>query len=65
MQLLSWTLLVDDGYVGHWFLLHEDNEIKTIHDFLLEFLERFGDDEDEFTLNWLIILWTNGRGRIF
>jgi hypothetical protein len=47
MRLFSWTLLMDDGYVGHWFLLHEDNEIKTIRDFLHDFLERFGDDQDE------------------
>jgi hypothetical protein len=38
---------VDDGYAGHWFLLHEDNEIKTIRDFLRDFLEIFGDDQDE------------------
>jgi hypothetical protein len=47
MRLFSWTLLVDDGYVGHWFLLYEDNSIKTIREFLHDFLERFGDDQDE------------------
>jgi hypothetical protein len=47
MRLFSWTLLVDDGYAGHWFLLHEDNEIKIIRDFLHDFLEKFGDDQDE------------------
>jgi hypothetical protein len=47
MRLFSWTLLVDDGYAGHWFLLQEDNSIKTIREFLHDFLERFGDDQDE------------------
>jgi hypothetical protein len=36
-----------EGYASDWFLLHEDNSIKTIRDFLHDFLERFGDDRDE------------------
>jgi hypothetical protein len=30
-----------------WFLIHKDKSIKTIRDFLHDFLERFGDDQDE------------------
>jgi hypothetical protein len=47
MQLFSWTLCEGAGYAYNWFLLHEDNSIKTIRDFLHAFLERFGDDQDE------------------
>jgi hypothetical protein len=47
MQLISWTLLEGDGYACNWFLLHEDNSIKTIRDFLHDFLEIFGDDRYE------------------
>jgi hypothetical protein len=47
MRLFSWTLLVDDRYVRHWFLLYEDNSIEIVRDFLHDFLERFGDDRDE------------------
>ena len=35
------------GSACDWFLLQEDNSIKTIQDFLHDFLERFGDDQDE------------------
>jgi hypothetical protein len=47
MILFSWTLLEGQGSACDWFLLHEDNSIKTIRDFLHDFLERFGDDQDE------------------
>jgi hypothetical protein len=47
MRLFSWTLLEGQGSACDWFLLHEDNSIKTIRDFLHDFLERFGDDQDE------------------
>jgi hypothetical protein len=47
MQLFSWTLLEGDGSAWDWFLLHDDKSIKTIRDFLHDFLERFGDDQDE------------------
>jgi hypothetical protein len=47
MILFSWTLLEGQGSAYDWFLLHEDNSIKTLRDFLHDFLERFGDDQDE------------------
>jgi hypothetical protein len=47
MRLFSWTLLEGQGSACDWFLLHEDKSIKTIRDFLHDFLERFGDDQDE------------------
>jgi hypothetical protein len=47
MQLFSWTLLEGDGSAWDWFLLRDDKSIKTIRDFLHDFLERFGDDQDE------------------
>jgi hypothetical protein len=47
MQLFSWTLLEGEGSAWDWFLLHDDKSIKTIRDFLHDFLERFGDDQDE------------------
>jgi hypothetical protein len=47
MRLFSWTLLEGQGSACDWFLLHEDNSIKTIQDFVNDFLEIFGDDQDE------------------
>jgi hypothetical protein len=47
MRLFSWTLLEGQGSAFDWFLLHEDKSIKTIRDFLHDFLESFGDDQDE------------------
>jgi hypothetical protein len=39
--------LEDQGSACDWFLLHEDKSIKIIQDFLYDFLEIFGDDQDE------------------
>jgi hypothetical protein len=47
MRLFSWTLLEGQGSACDWFLIHKDKSIKTIRDFLHDFLERFGDDQDE------------------
>jgi hypothetical protein len=47
MSLFSWTLLEGQGSACDWFLIHKDKSIKTIRDFLHDFLERFGDDQDE------------------
>jgi hypothetical protein len=47
MQLFSWTLLEGNRPACNWFLLHEDNSIKTIQEILHDFLEIFGDDRDE------------------
>jgi hypothetical protein len=47
MRLFSWTLLEGQGSACDWFLIHKDKSIKTIQDFLHDFLERFGDDQDE------------------
>jgi hypothetical protein len=47
MQLFSWTLLEGHGSACDWFLIRNEKSIKTIRDFLHEFLERFGDDQDE------------------
>jgi hypothetical protein len=47
MRLFSWTLLEGQGSACDWFLIHEDKSVKTIRDFLHDFLERFGDDQDE------------------
>jgi hypothetical protein len=47
MQLFSWTLLEDQGSACYWFLMQDDKSIKTIRDFLHDFLERFGNDQDE------------------
>ena len=47
MVLFSWTLLEGQGSACDWFLIHKDKSIKTIRDFLHDFLERFGDDQDE------------------
>jgi hypothetical protein len=47
MLLFSWTLLEGQGSACDWFLIHKDKSIKTIRDFLHDFLERFGDDQDE------------------
>jgi hypothetical protein len=47
MFLFSWTLVEGQGSACDWFLLHEEKEIKTIRDFMHNFLERFGDDQDE------------------
>jgi hypothetical protein len=43
MQLFVMTFCEEDAY--DWFVLHKDNEIKTMRDFLHGFLERFGDDQ--------------------
>jgi hypothetical protein len=53
MKLFSWTLCEGAGYACDWFLVHEDNSIKTIRDFLLDVLEIFWDDWDE-TYNELV-----------
>jgi hypothetical protein len=47
MQLFSWTLLEGHGSAGDWFLIRNEKSIKNIRDFLHDFLERFGDDQDE------------------
>jgi hypothetical protein len=47
MQLFSWTLLEGHGSAGDWFLFRNEKSIKTIWGFLHDFLERFGDDQDE------------------
>jgi hypothetical protein len=47
MQLFSWTLLEGHGSAGDWFLFRNEKSIKTIRGFLHDFLERFGDDQDE------------------
>jgi hypothetical protein len=47
MRLFSWTLLEGHGSACDWFLIHKDKSIKTIRGFLHDFLERFGDDQDE------------------
>jgi hypothetical protein len=47
MLLFSWTLLEGQGSACDWFLIHKDKSIKTIWDFLHDFLEIFGDDQDE------------------
>jgi hypothetical protein len=47
MSMFSWTLLEDQGSACDWFLMHDDKSIKNIRDFLHDFLERFGDDQDE------------------
>jgi hypothetical protein len=47
MSMFSWTLLEDQGSACDWFLMHNDKSIKNIRDFLHDFLERFGDDQDE------------------
>jgi hypothetical protein len=47
MQLFSWTLLEGHGSAGDWFLFSNEKSIKNIQDFLHDFLERFGDDQDE------------------
>jgi hypothetical protein len=47
MCMFSWTLLEDQGSACDWFLMHDDKSIKNIRDFLHDFLERFGDDQDE------------------
>jgi hypothetical protein len=47
MRLFSWTLLEGQGSACDWFLIHKVKSIKTIRDFLHDFLERFGDDQDE------------------
>jgi hypothetical protein len=47
MRLFSWTLLEGHGSACDWFLIRNDKSIKTIRDFLHDFLERFGDDQDE------------------
>jgi hypothetical protein len=39
--------LEGQGSANDWFLLHEDKLIKTIWEFLHDFLERFGDDQDK------------------
>jgi hypothetical protein len=44
MFLFSSTLMEGQGSASNWFLLHEEKEIKTIRDFMHNFLERFGDD---------------------
>jgi hypothetical protein len=47
MSMFSWTLLEDQGSACDWFLMHNDKSIKNIRGFLHDFLERFGDDQDE------------------
>jgi hypothetical protein len=47
MNMFSWTLLEGQGSACDWFLMHDDKSIKNIRDFLHDFLERFGDDQDE------------------
>jgi hypothetical protein len=47
MQLFSWTLLEDRRKCLRLVSYHNDKSIKTIRDFLHDFLERFGDDQDE------------------
>jgi hypothetical protein len=65
MQLFSWTLLEGEGSAWDWFLLHDDKSIKTIRDFLHDFLESLGMIRMRFTVSWLMTLWKNGRGKIF
>ena len=47
MLLFSWTLLEGQRSACDWLLIHKDKSIKTIRDFLHEFLEIFRDDQNE------------------
>jgi hypothetical protein len=63
MKLISWTLV--DGYACDWFHGSNDNEFKTIQDLCMPFWRYLGMIRMKLTMNRLILLWKNGRRRIF
>jgi hypothetical protein len=58
MRLFVFTLVGERE--SDWFHDSPDNTFKNIRDLLHAFLEQFGRDQQELTMNWLIFLWEHG-----
>jgi hypothetical protein len=65
MQLFSWTLLVDEDMLVIGFFFMKIMRSRPYVIFCMTFWKDLGMIRMKFTMNWLMILWKNGRGRIF
>jgi hypothetical protein len=63
MQLFSWTLFRDMLVIGFFFM--RIIRSRPYGTFCMTFWKDLGMIGMKFTMNWLMILWKNGRGRIF